>query len=60
MDFIFQQKDVDGLPDLVKENNHPSIIACGKSQKELTHFYIDVEKHLINVSTWIIIIFECV
>lgn len=35
---------------MIKENNHPYIIACGKSQKQLTHFYIDVEKQLINVS----------
>lgn len=32
-------------------NNYPYIIAIGDSQNEITEFYIEVEKHLLIVST---------
>lgn len=36
---------------MVSENRkHPFIIACGQSMNDITHFYFQVEKHLIPVS----------
>lgn len=34
-----------------KDNDHPYIIAYGKSMTEIESFYIEVEKHLIPVCT---------
>lgn len=31
-------------------NNYPYIVAVGDSNKEITHFFIEIEKHLIPVS----------
>lgn len=32
------------------KNDHPYIIACGESHDKITHFYIDLERHLLSVS----------
>lgn len=33
-----------------KSNNHPYIIACGDTIDNITHYYIELEKHLMSVS----------
>jgi hypothetical protein len=33
----------------VKANNYPYIIACGESVNQISHYYIEIEKHLIRV-----------
>lgn len=35
-----------------KENTFPYIIAVGHDEKNISRYYIDVEKHLFDVSKW--------
>lgn len=37
----------DGM--MVRGNNHPYIVAYGTSKKDISKFYIEVEKHLMAV-----------
>lgn len=39
--------------ELIDEGNKsPYIIACGETQEMISHFFIDVDKHLIDVSVF--------
>lgn len=35
-----------------KENNHPYIIAVGKSMGDISYYFIEIEKHLMCVSNF--------
>lgn len=30
-------------------NDHPFIIACGASHMEISHYFVEIERHLIRV-----------
>lgn len=34
---------------MVRENNHPYIVAYGSSKRDISKFYIEVEKHVMAV-----------
>lgn len=47
---VFRQKDCAHDKMVEAKNTHPYIIARGPSKKQITHFYKEVEKEIMNVS----------
>lgn len=57
--FVFRKNGtpIESLVD--RKNNFPYIIACGTAENQITHYYIELEKEILNVSDSFAVQFVC-